>query len=168
MNYEEWLKIVPKELTEDSLWKMEAFRLALFAADVAWLDVTKLMQDKRTVDLSSQLYDAMGSIGANLSEGYSRGSGKDRARFYEYALGSARECRTWYWIGRHVLGETVVEHRLRFLTQIVRLLLTMVPNQRGYTLHDNAVSYQAGNARNSIALTTELDGSTVLTEIPFP
>ncbi len=40
----------------------------------------------------------VGSIRANIAEGYSRGTGKDRARFYEYALGSARESRDWYFI----------------------------------------------------------------------
>ena len=96
MNYEEWARSVPDEITNHSLWKMEAYRLALFAADVGWHDVTKLMQDKRTVKLSDQLYRGLGSISANLSEGYSRGTGKDRARFYEYALGSARESRDCY------------------------------------------------------------------------
>jgi four helix bundle protein len=114
MNYADWLKTVPAALTEDSLWKMEAYRLALFAADLAWHDVTRLMRDQRTVDLASQLYDAIGSIGANLSEGYSRGTGRDRARFYEYSLGSARESRTWYYDGRHVLGEAVSEHACGF------------------------------------------------------
>ena len=33
MNYEMWAKTVPAEITGDSLWKMEAYRLALFAAD---------------------------------------------------------------------------------------------------------------------------------------
>ena len=143
MNYTEWLKTIPKELTDDSLWKMEAYRLAFFAADFAWCDVTKLMQDKRTLGLASQLYDAVGSIGANLSEGYSRGTGKDRARFYEYSLGSARESRTWDDDGRHILGEAVIQHRLEFLTRLIRLLLTMVPDQRGQLLHEDAVPYVA-------------------------
>jgi hypothetical protein len=91
--YEDWAETVPEEITGDSLWKMEAYRLALFASDIGWHDVTKLMHDKRTLDLSDQFYRALGSISANLAEGYSRGTGKDRARFYEYALGSARECR---------------------------------------------------------------------------
>lgn len=29
---------------EDSLWKMEAYRLALFAAEIGWHDVTELMK----------------------------------------------------------------------------------------------------------------------------
>ena len=132
MNYETWAKTVPAEITEDSLWKMEAYRLALFAADLGWHDVTKLTGDRRTLDIASQLYRALGSIEANISEGYSRGSGRDRARFYEYALGSARESRGWYYKGRHVLTEPVTEHRIRLLTQIVRLLLAMVPDQRAY------------------------------------
>ncbi len=93
MNYEEWENSVPDEITNDSLWKMEAYRLGLFAADVGWYDATKLMKDKRTLEVSNQLYRALGSISTNLAESYSRGTGRDRARFYEYALGSARESR---------------------------------------------------------------------------
>ena len=55
MNYEEWTRSVPDEITGDSLWKMNAYRLALFAADIGWNDVTKLMGDKRTIELSNQL-----------------------------------------------------------------------------------------------------------------
>src|SRR5690242_4423314 len=131
MNYDEWLKSVPAAIASDSLWKAEVYRLALFAADLGWYDVSKLMKDRRTLGLSDQLYRAIGSIGANVAEGYSRGTGKDRARFYEYGLGSARESRGWYYDGRHVLGEGVTEHRICLLTQIIRLLLTMIPDQRG-------------------------------------
>ncbi len=79
MNYQEWESGVPDPLTGDSLWKMEAYRLALFAADIGWHDVTKLMRDRRTQGLSDQLYRALGSISANLAEGYSKGTGKDRS-----------------------------------------------------------------------------------------
>jgi hypothetical protein len=72
VNYKEWERSAPREITDDSLWKMEAYRLGLFIADVGWHDVTKLMGDKRTLDLSDQLYRALGSISANLTEGYSR------------------------------------------------------------------------------------------------
>jgi four helix bundle protein len=138
MNYPTWLESVPAEITAGLLWKLEAYRLALFAADLGSHDVTKLMQDKRTLDLAHQLYSALGSIAANISEGYSRGSGKDRARFYEYALGSARESRGWYYTGRQVVGETVTSHRIAHLTQIIRLLLTMIPNQPESYLHEES------------------------------
>jgi len=121
VNFEEWAEAVPEVIKGDSLWKVEAYRLGLFVADVGWHDVTKLMQDRRTLGLSDQLYRALGSISANIGEGYSRGTGKDRARFYEYSLGSARESRDWYYKGRRVLGESVTRHRLGLLTQIIRL-----------------------------------------------
>src|SRR5215813_9050667 len=143
MNFEEWLKTVPAQITGDPLWKLEAYRLALFATDIGWSDVTRLAADRRTLDLSNQLYRALGSVGANISEGYSRGTGRDRARFYEYGLGSARESRGWYYNGRYVLGEKVTGHRLSLLTQIVRLLLTMVPEQRGSLLREESSPYRA-------------------------
>lgn len=141
MNYSDWEQEVYSEIREDSLWKMEAYRLALFAADIGWHDVSKLINDNRTIKLSDQLYRALGSIGANVSEGYSRGTGKDRARFYEYALGSVRESRVWYFNARHILGQDVVQHRIQLLTQIIRLLLVMVPQQRGNILREAEAVY---------------------------
>ena len=138
MTYEEWLASVPEELTSDPLWRMEIYRLAVFAGDLAWHDVSKLVKDKRTVGLADQLYRAVGSISANIAEGYSRRSGKDQARFYEYALGSAREARGWYYQGRHALSEAVAAHRIKLLTQVIRLLLTVIPTERGYKMRPKA------------------------------
>src|SRR5436305_9478696 len=112
MKYEEWLATVPEQLKEDVLWRLEAYRLGLFVGDLGWYDVTKLMRDRRTLDLSDQLYRALGSISANIAEGFSRNSHKEKARFYEYALGSARESRDWYYKARHVLDPIVIQHRI--------------------------------------------------------
>ena len=141
MNYQAWLETVPDSITNDLLWKMKAYRLALFATDVGWRDVARLASDRRTLSLSDQLYRALGSISANVAEGYSRRSGKDRSRFYEYALGSARESRDWYYKARHVLGQAVTEHRLDLLSQIIRLLLVMIPDQSGRMLKEDAFRY---------------------------
>jgi len=141
MNFDQWIAAVPPEITGDPLWRVRAYQLALFAADIGWKDVTKLFGDRRTLGLASQLYEALGSVGANISEGYSRGGGRDRVRFYEYALGSARESRTWYFDGRHILGEEVATHRMSLLSEIIRLLLTMVPDQRTQSFHEDDVEY---------------------------
>ena len=141
VNYNEWLKSVPVVFTADALWKMAVYRYALFLGDLAWHDTTKLMKDRRTIGLSEQLYEAVGSIGANISEGYSRSSGKDRARFYEYALGSARESRGWYYEGRYILGEEAATHRMQLLTQIIRLLLTITPEERTRTIREEEAEY---------------------------
>ena len=155
MTYNEWLASVPPELTNDPLWRMEVYRLAVFAGDLAWHDVSKLVEDKRTISLSDQLYRAIGSVSANIAEGYSRRSGKDQARFYEYALGSAREARGWYYQGRHVLSETVTTHRIKLLTQIIRLLLAIIPAERGYKLKEGRASY-------------DVDLTDLLDNIPMP
>ncbi len=143
MKYEEWVTTVPPTLTEDPLWTVTAYRLALFAVDIGWADVSKLNQDRRTWGLADQLYRALGSVSANIAEGYSRGYPKERARFYEYALGSAREARDWYYKARHIVGDVVLQHRLDLHTQIIKLLLTMIPQQRAYTLKEEVEDYNA-------------------------
>ena len=159
MTFEDWMKTVPQELKGDPLWRMEVYRLSVFAADLAWPDVTKLITDKRTISLADQLYRAVGSASANIAEGYGRQSGKDQARYYEYALGSAREARNWYYQSRHVLTDTVATHRIRLLTQIIRLLLTIIPSERGYKLQEESGDYKMHEA----VLPADL-----LTNIPMP
>jgi four helix bundle protein len=166
VRFEEWVRAVPAELAGDSLWKVQAYRLALFAADVGWHDVTKLVQDRRMIGLADQLYRALGSVSANIAEGYSRGSGPDRARFYEYALGSAREARDWYFKARHVLGDTVVDHRLDLLSQVIRLLLTMVPQQRGRSLRERQPAYEPIPSETAYNADAHLDQ--LLEEVPLP
>ena len=142
MNYAEWEKGLPRDVTGDTLWKIEAYRLGLFAGYLAWEDVSKLVRDRRTLESTGQLYDAVGSVGAHVAEGYSRSSGKDRVRFYEYSLGSAREGRHWYLQAQPILGETVVHHRISLLTQVIRLLLTMIPDQRQITIREAEAVYE--------------------------
>ena len=142
MTYEEWEKTVPGVITGDTLWRIQAYRLALFASDVGWGDVTRLAQDRRTRALADQLCRSLGSVSASIAEGYSRGTGRDRARFYEYTLGSARESRDWYYKGRRILDEAVVKHRLSLQTQIIRLLLRMVPDQRKSAIREKSALYE--------------------------
>lgn len=130
MTYDEWEAQVPGEFKRDSLWKMESYRLGLFLADLAWHDALKLTKNRLTLAIADQLFRAASNVSPNISEGYSRGTGKDRARFYEYALGSVRECRDWYYKARHVLDESVVQHRLGLCTQLIRLMLTTIPRER--------------------------------------
>jgi len=148
MNYAEWEKTVPLVLTKDLLWKMKVYRYALFLSDICWNDVSKLAQDARTKSLANQLYRAVGSVCANLEEGYSKQSAKDRARFYEYSLGSARESRGWYYRARYLLGDEIFDHRAGMLTEIVKMLLTIVPDERGKRICEEAVEYEVKNIRD--------------------
>jgi four helix bundle protein len=150
MNFEEWQNDISENIKADTLWKMSVYRYALFLGDLGWYDVTKLQQDHRTKGVSDQLYRALGSVSANIAEGYSRGSNKERAHFYEYSLGSARESRDWYHKGRHILGDTVVEHRMNMLVQIIKLLLTMVPEQRGRYIKEEQATYSTEHNINDL------------------
>ena len=136
---------VPQEITGDAVWNIEAYRLGLFLGDLAWYDASKLLDERRSKGSADQLLRAAGSISANIEEGFSHRTGKERARFYAYALGSGRETRGWYFKGRHVLGDQVSTHRIDLSTQIVRLLLTMIPDQRrkNYTVEEEPVIYRS-------------------------
>ncbi len=143
MEFKEWEISVPEAMKRDSLWKMTAYRYAAFLSDQCWQDVSILMKDRRTISLADQLYRAVCSVGANLAEGYSRSTGKDRALFYQYALGSARESQDWYFKARFVLSEEIFNQRTKVLVEIIRLLLTMIPQQRGRVLREEQDSYVA-------------------------
>ncbi len=173
MSYDIWEKSVPKELTGDRLWKMTIYRLALFLSDVSWHDVSKLIDDERTKGVSNQLYRSIGSIGANIDEGYSYSTGGNRARYWEYALGSARESREWYYRARHILGEQVITHRLSYLTRIIQLLIVAIPVQRKLSLREDRAEYSIvedsegdhSDAEDGITLKTFKD---LLLTVPLP
>ena len=115
----------------DPLRRMAAYRLALELVSVAWTDAERVRSHPTTAFIASQLYRAASSIGANIAEGYSRSSGKDRVRLFEYALGSARECRFWYHSARFVLDAREYEQRSFILTRICKILLVAIPRERG-------------------------------------
>jgi len=160
MTCEEWEQSVPQEIRGDSVWRVEAYRLALFAADIGWWDVVVLPKDRKTWGVADQLYRSLGAVSADVEEGYSRGTGKDRARFYEYALGSARESRGWYYKGRHVPGNDVANHRIRLMTHVIKLLLKMIPQQRGRVVREPPPEYLADEPPAG-------DLSDTLANIPF-
>ncbi len=141
MEYKEWEISVPETMKRDSFWKMTAYCYAAFLSDQCWQDVSTLMKDRRTTSVADQLYRAVCSVGANLAEGYSRSTGKDRALFYQYALGSARESQDWYYKARFILGEEIFNQRTKVLVEIIRPLLTMIPQQRGRVLREERESY---------------------------
>lgn len=147
MNYQEWQQSVPSDMTEDPLWKLDVYRMALFASEIGWKDVAALNKNALTRDLSTQLIRALDSISANIAEGYSRSTGKDRARFMEYALGSARESRDWYYKARRVLREEVVNHRINWLTQIIKMLSVFVPKQRQKGIREEQAPYNSSDEK---------------------
>ena len=108
---------------------MRAYTLAEELAQLVWNDALILAGNSVARSTASQLFRAVGSVAANIAEGYSRSSGKDRARMFEYALGSARECMVWYQMNRPLLAD-IVDTRLQTLEDIRRILLFAIPLER--------------------------------------
>ena len=86
MTYDEWESTASPSLRRDPTWKVEAYRLGLYATALAWTDAERFMRDPRGTEVIGQLLRAAGSIAATLTEGYGRRSPKERVRYYEYAL----------------------------------------------------------------------------------
>ncbi|MBI2333047.1 MAG: four helix bundle protein [Chloroflexi bacterium] len=124
------MKTVPGEITQDPLWGLEVYRLGFFIADITWDDTEALFKNSSTRNAADQIRRSLDSISANIAEGYSRSTGKDRARYFEYSLGEAREARERIYKVRRVMKPEVVVHRLKILTQIVKMLNGFVPTQR--------------------------------------
>lgn len=156
MKYVEWQASVNDEIKGDSLWKLEVYRLALFAAYISWQDALALNKTPLTRNLADQLYRAVCSISANIAEGYSRSTGKDRARFLEYSLGSAREARDWYFKSQHTLKEDVIKHRIGLLTQIIKMLSILTPNQRQKGIREEQPEYITQSSGINLDLETPL------------
>lgn len=142
MTYRDWEQRVPRSITDDPLRTVRVYRLALFAYDLCWHDLQRVKAE-RLYSLVDQLSRACGGISAQIAECYSRRTGKDRAHFYEYALGSARESRDWYFKARHILGQEVACHRMDLHAHTIRLLMTMVPDQRRDGVREEYVTYGA-------------------------
>ena len=138
MDYDDWEATVPDAITSDAIWRMKVYRLSLYLGDLAWEDVTLLGADPHAQSITHLLYRTVGQIGADICQGYSRGTGRDQVRFYGYALGSTREARDWYFKVRHALGGPLVERRIALLDEVARLLQGMIGLQRSRSLGEDA------------------------------
>src|SRR5687767_6104139 len=114
----------------DFIKRMRVYQVAIQLLEDAWNDAEALAEHRVTHTVGAQLYAAVGSIAANLGEGYSRSSGRDRARIFEYALGSVRESMAWYRSAEPVLTAEIAADRLNKLEEIRRLLLAIIPRER--------------------------------------
>ena len=138
MDFDTWDHIATSPFGADPVWRMTAVRIAVYLLDRTWDDAQQLRRHRLSESTSYQLYRAVGSIAANLMEGYSRSSGMDRVRFFEYALGSTRESQLWYYSSRQVLAATTLQARMDLLNRVKQLLLVAIPRERRQTIRPHA------------------------------
>lgn len=77
----------------DRLDEIGFYTLALELWNDTWNDTEILMLDFRGKEISRQLIRAVGSISANIEDGYGRGFGKEYPHYLRISRGSARESK---------------------------------------------------------------------------
>ena len=87
--------IVKKSSLED----LEVYKISLEISDRVWNIVIHWDNFSRN-NIGGQLLRAIHSAGANISEGYGRGSKLDNARFVKMARGSLFETKHWLTISK--------------------------------------------------------------------
>ena len=125
-----WEATPPPDLDGDPMWRLPAFRLATFMAIVCRDDESILRRSARSLASIEQLAESVDSIGANIAEGYGRLSGKERARFYEFAMASAREAREWYRRVSPPLTQDAAADRRAMLSRVIKILAVAIPQER--------------------------------------
>ncbi len=91
-----------------------------------------MLQDKRGEMITRQLIRSVGSISANIEEGYGRGLGPDYAYRLRIAMGEARETQGWYWRAHRLLPQSVLDHRLNLFTEIIAMLAPAIKQQSNH------------------------------------
>jgi four helix bundle protein len=126
----EWEATLPATFLRDPIWRTPAYRFGLWLSHLAKNDFALLYAHPSSRNTAQQLLRAVEGISANLSEGYGRSTGRERARYYDYAQATTREARDWYFKALDVLGPEVVEQRLSVLERILRILAVVIPRER--------------------------------------
>lgn len=94
--------------------------------------VQYLLKDVRGKKIAEQLIRSVGSISANIEEGFGRGYGKEYAYKLRISLGEARESRGWYWKARKLMPPDTLDHRLTLLSDIIAMIAPNITKQRNY------------------------------------
>lgn len=111
---------------KDPLDDVIFYRKALELYDLCWHDTEFMMKDIRGREITKQLINSVGSISANIEEGYGRGFGKEYPQFLRIARGSARESKGWYKKSKFLLEGKVIEERTSLLDEIIAMLVKTI------------------------------------------
>jgi len=95
MDYAEWEETVLPQIKREVSWQFFGYRKAMFLYKLCWQNCEEFRKKALGRAVAEQLIRSVGSISANIEEGYGRGFGKKRAYFLRVAVGSARESKGW-------------------------------------------------------------------------
>ena len=81
-----------------------------------------MKDDIRGREITGQLIRAVGSISANIEEGYGRGNKKEYPHFLKTARGSAQESKGWYLHSKFLLDQKIINERIELLDSIIAMI----------------------------------------------
>lgn len=106
----------------DKLDNVKFYQMSLQLWNECWKDTDLMMRDLRGREMVKQLIRSVGSISANIEEGYGRGNQREYPHFLKIPRGSARESRGWYIKSKFLLDEKLIEKRSQILNEISAML----------------------------------------------
>lgn len=86
-----------------------------------WEDYEAPIKDIRCREIARQMTKSIGSISANIEEGYGHGTHKEHMYFLKANRGSAREAKCWYDRSVKLLSQKIVDKRVDKLDQIIAI-----------------------------------------------
>jgi len=125
-----WERTCSRAITSDTVWKLDVYRAALFLIYCARADIRSIPGLRFEDELADQLLTAAASVSAHIGESYGRWGVADQLKFLGYALGSVRECISWYEGSRDRLPPGVVDDRELLIARIRALLLGYIRSLR--------------------------------------
>jgi len=117
----------------DNLDGLRYYQMSLKLWDLCWSDVETMMKDIRGREITKQMIRAVGSISANIEEGYGKGTTKEYSRSLKIARGSSREARGWYIKSKYLMDKNLIDDRCQALDKISAMLTKAI-----HTLENNS------------------------------
>ncbi|MFZ5552014.1 MAG: four helix bundle protein [Bacteroidota bacterium] len=118
---------------KDKLDELIIYQKAMKLWEECWDDTEALMTDIRGREITRQIIRSVGSISANIEEGFGRGFGKEYINYLRISRGSARESKGWYKKSSRLLEKEIVEQRtkdLSILTGMITNTITALQKKR--------------------------------------
>jgi len=125
-----WERTCSRAITSDTIWKLDVYRAALFLIHCVRADIRSIPGLRPEDELADQILTAAASVSAHIGESYGRWGVADQLKFLGYALGSVRECISWYEGLRDRLPHAVVDERELLIARIRALLLGYIRSLR--------------------------------------
>ena len=116
-------------MTTSKFEELEIYQLAEKLSDMIWDIVSKWDSFPRGT-VGVQYVNASDSVGANIAEGYGKGSFADRSRFAKISRGSLFETR--HWINKSYRRKLITDQEFTEINNILEILLPKLSSYINY------------------------------------